>query len=126
MNNGPVWQTLELVDAATVLDVDSSRVRWPDYGPIGLVGAHPEGSECDFEVRNLAPSSGMSEDPITGSLNSALACWFAEQGRLNRDLLMAQGTNIDRHGRVYISPAPDGGILVGGDVTIMIEGSVAI
>ena len=39
------------------------------------------GSECDYEVRMLA-SNGM-EDPITGSLNAALAFWLRDQGRLD-------------------------------------------
>ena len=34
---------------------------------------HPPGHDIDFEVRMLAPSSGMLEDPITGSLNAVLA-----------------------------------------------------
>ena len=64
-----------LDSAASVMALDSSRVRWPDFQGIGFIGAHPEGTECAYEVRMLAPSSGMREDPITGSLNSALAHW---------------------------------------------------
>jgi PhzF family phenazine biosynthesis protein len=63
LDNGPVWQVFELRSAADVLAVDSSKVRWPRFKAIGLIGAHQEGSEEDYEVRMLAPSSGMSEDP---------------------------------------------------------------
>ncbi len=73
LDNGPVWQVMQLDSADAVLKLDSSRVRWPTFKAIGMIGAHTAGSECDYEVRMLAPSSGMSEDPITGSLNSALA-----------------------------------------------------
>ncbi len=126
LNNGPDWQVLELKSAADVLAVDSSKVRWPDFKPIGLIGAHPEGAECDYEVRMLAPSSGMSEDPITGSLNSALACWMHERGRLASRIVVAQGTSINRHGRVYITPSGPQGqrILIGGEVQMMIEGTL--
>ena len=126
LNNGPDWQVLELKNAADVLAVDSSKVRWPEFKPIGLIGAHGQGAECDYEVRMLAPSSGMSEDPITGSLNSALACWMHEDGRLTAQIVVAQGTSINRHGRVYITPSGPNGekILIGGEVQMMIEGTL--
>lgn len=127
LDNGPVWQAFHLDSAATVLAVDSSRVRWPTFEAIGLIGAHPPGAECDYEVRMLAPSSGMSEDPITSSLNAALAHWMHAGQRLNAPITIAQGTTIKRHGRVYIRPRTDGGgILVGGTSHVLIEGTVTL
>jgi PhzF family phenazine biosynthesis protein len=127
LDNGPVWQALELASAEDVLAVDSARVRWPKFKSIGLIGAHPPGSECSFEVRMLAPSSGMGEDPITGSLNSALAHWLQDQGRLGSGYVAAQGTVIGRLGRVYASPAANGrDILIGGETRILIEGTAEI
>lgn len=125
LDNGPVWQLLELESAGAVLAVDSSRVRWPAFKAIGLIGAHPAGAECDYEVRMLAPSSGMSEDPITGSLNSAIAHWMQADGRLSGPITVAQGTAIGRHGRVSIRPSSDGdGIQIGGQTHILIDGTV--
>ena len=126
LDNGPVWQAFRLDSAASVLALDSSRVRWPLFRSIGLFGAHPPGGECHFEVRMLAPSSGMSEDPITGSLNSALSHWLQRDGELNRPLVMGQGRVIERHGRVYLSPREDGGVSVGGQTHVLIEGSVML
>lgn len=128
LDNGPVWQVFELASARDVLALDSSKVSWPDFKAIGLIGPHPAGSECDYEVRSVAPSSGMSEDPITGSLNSALACWMHAEGRLNGNIVIAQGTNIGRHGRVYVTPDPDvnGRILIGGETRILIEGVLTL
>ncbi len=121
-----VWrQVLELESAAAVLAVDSSRVRWPAFEPIGLIGAHPAGAECDYEVRMLAPSSGMSEDPITGSLNAALAHWLQAQGRLGASVTAAQGTAIGRHGRVSIRPAADG-VWIGGHAQVLVDGTVLL
>lgn len=125
LENGPIWQVLKLESAQDVLALDSSRVRWPAFKGIGLIGAHASGSECDYEVRMLAPSSGMSEDPITGSLNSALACWLRDQGRLPTAVQVAQGTTIGRVGRVYITPEPEQ-IKIGGHTHILIEGSVEL
>lgn len=136
LDNGPIWQVFELDSAATVLSLESSKVRWSDFGAIGFIGfcgSHPPAEagtsieQPDFEVRMLAPSSGMSEDPITGSLNAALAKWLHKQGRLEQDLLIAQGTRIGRNGRVFVSRknASDD-ILIGGQSHILIRGEVSI
>ena len=74
----------------------------------------------------LAPSSGMREDPITGSLNSALAHWLCARGLLGGPLVIAQGTQIGRHGRVYVSPRPDGEVAIGGRTHILIDGTVRL
>jgi len=123
LDNGPVWQVLELESAADVLAVDATKVRWPEYKAIGLIGAHEPGAQCDYEVRMLAPSSGMNEDPITGSLNSAIAEWMKTEGRLDKSITVAQGTSINRHGRVYIKP-DEQRILIGGHTQIIIEGMI--
>jgi PhzF family phenazine biosynthesis protein len=126
LDNGPVWQAFRLDSAESVLALDSSRVRWPAFRSIGVIGAHPPGAECAYEVRMLAPSSGMSEDPITGSLNSALAHWLQADEQLNAPLTIAQGTSIGRHGRVAITPRDDGGVGIGGETHILIEGTVLL
>ena len=127
LDNGPVWSVLQLESADRVLLVDSSLVRWPEYKAIGLIGAHRAGAECDYEVRMLAPSSGMSEDPITGSLNAALAQWLSAEGRLGQPITIAQGTSINRHGRVSVRPDDSGNkILIGGDTHILIDGHVTL
>lgn len=125
LDNGPVWQVLELRSAADVLAVDAARVTWPEFVGLGVVGAYPVGAETDYEVRNLAPSSGMSEDPITGSLNAAIAQWMYQDGRLTRDLIMSQGTLMGREGRVFVTRAGDQ-IKIGGQVQIMIDGVVTL
>jgi predicted PhzF superfamily epimerase YddE/YHI9 len=74
----------------------------------------------------LAPSSGMSEDPITGSLNAAIARWMLGQGRLPDALTVAQGTVIDRRGRVSIRPAANGRLWIGGFTQVLIEGTLSL
>jgi len=132
---------LELQTAAQVLAVDSSKVRWPAFNAIGLIGKHSDTeldigvkdqgndhTNCDYEVRMLAPSSGMSEDPITGSLNAALAKWLHAKGRLKQSLSIAQGTLINRHGRVYITPDPStpNAVRIGGHTHLLVEGTINI
>jgi len=127
LDNGPVWQVLQLKCAEDVLSVDSSKVRWPEFKAIGLIGAHKAGNECDYEVRMLAPSSGMSEDPITGSLNAALGHWLSNDIGLTQSITIAQGTRINRHGRVSVRLDADGEkLLIGGDTHIIIDGHVTL
>ena len=125
--NGPVWQVLELASAADVLAADSSKIRYPEFVGIGLIGAHPPGSECQYEVRMLAPSSGMSEDPITGSLNAALAQWMYGSGHWHDPVTVAQGTCLGRQGRVFIRRDDSTGIVwIGGHTRILIEGTLTL
>jgi len=128
LENGPVWNALELEDAETVLGINSARVRYDDFGPIGFLGVTRDQAKIDFNVRMLAPSSGMTEDPITGSLNAALAKWLFSQGRLNDSLISAQGQKIGREGRVYVKLVnrDDGKITIGGNTQILIEGHVLL
>lgn len=123
LDNGPVWQVLDLGSAEEVLEVDSSRARWSPLEFVGLLGAHVPGSECDYEVRMLA-SNGV-EDPITGSLNAALAYWLRDQDRLGDGLVVCQGTAMGRQGRVHIQSIGDR-IMIGGDTHILIEGNVTL
>lgn len=125
LDNGPVWQVLELESAEDVLALDASKVRWPEFKAIGLIGRHPQGGECDFEVRMLGPSSGMLEDPVTGSLNSAIACWMYGQGHWTAQVTVAQGTAIGRMGRIHIRQRGDD-IMIGGRTQILIEGTIAL
>jgi PhzF family phenazine biosynthesis protein len=125
--NGPVWQVLALASAADVLAVDASRLHYPEFSSVGLIGPHPAGSECQFEVRMLAPSSGMSEDPITGSLNAAIAKWMYGAGHWHAPVIVAQGTRMGREGRVFIRRDERSGIVwIGGETRILIEGTLTL
>lgn len=124
--NGPTWQFFELTTAEQVLALDASKVRWPEFLGIGFIAAHAAGSECGYEVRMLAPSSGMSEDPITGSLNAAIAKWLQTQGRLSAPYLAAQGTSIGRVGRVSVRSDLNGTAWIGGQVHILIDGKLTL
>jgi PhzF family phenazine biosynthesis protein len=123
--NGPVWTLFELAGAADVLAADASRVNYPEHGYVGLIGAHPAGGDCDYEVRLLAPSSGASEDPVTGSLNAAIARWKYASGAWRGPVKVAQGTKIGRIGRVSIRrDAASDTVWIGGQTCVLIEGTV--
>lgn len=128
LDNGPVWQVLELASAEAVLAVDAARVRWPEHVGVSVLGPHPPGSACGYEVRNLSPSSGMSEDPITGSLNAAIARWMLKEGRLAPEVVVAQGSAIGREGRVLVrrDPRDPARVLVGGHAQVLVDGTLTL
>ncbi len=112
--------------AADVLAADSSKIRFPEFLGVGLIGAHSEGSACQFETRMLGTSSG-SEDPITGSLNAAIACWMYGAGYWSGPMIVAQGTCIGRQGRVHIRrDDATGTVWVGGQTCVLIEGTLSL
>lgn len=121
--NGPEWIGLQLRSAALVLDVEPDFARL-DGLDFGLVGAHPPGSECAFEVRGFAYVDGWIEDPVTGSLNAGIAQWLIGRGAAAESYVAAQGTVLGRRGRVHVDRDRDGRIWVGGDVSTLIEGVV--
>jgi PhzF family phenazine biosynthesis protein len=103
-------------------------IKWRDYVGVSVICPHPDRGPADYEMRNLSPSSGMSEDPITGSLNAAIARWMREEGRLTRDMVIAQGARLGCKGRVSIRIPPAGSdrVLIGGHSQIVIDGRVEI
>ena len=56
------------------------------------------------------------------------AQWYVQDEKLISDLVIAQGTNINRRGRVFvkIDPNEDGRILIGGQTQMLIEGVVTL
>jgi PhzF family phenazine biosynthesis protein len=127
LSNGPVWQVLQLASAADVLAADSSKIRYPHFLGVGLIGAHPSESACQYETRMLGASSGMSEDPITGSLNAAIAKWMYGAGHWHGSVIIAQGTRIGREGRVHIrQDAAVDTVWIGGETQILIEGTLTL
>ncbi len=95
-------------------------------GKVGVLGARPPEDECAFEVRAFFPgNNGMCEDPVTGSLNAALAQWLIGAGLAPSRYIAAQGTALARAGRVHVEQ--DGAdIWIGGGSVTCIDGSVLL
>jgi PhzF family phenazine biosynthesis protein len=125
VDNGPGWCAVMLGSAAQVLAV---RVDAALLGSVklGLVGAHPPGGPCDFEVRALFHDGPlMIEDPVTGSLNASIAQWLIGAGLAPPRYVAGQGAVLQRDGRVHVEQQGDD-IWIGGDVVTCIEGSVEL
>lgn len=124
VDNGPGWLAALLADAATVLALRPDFSQMRDL-KLGVVGPHPAGAECRFEVRAFVPGLGVPEDPVTGSLNAGLAQWLIGSGQAPDAYVAAQGAALGRAGRVHVQREGDT-IWIGGDVSPCISGTVTL
>jgi PhzF family phenazine biosynthesis protein len=125
-DNGPNWCALMLKSAAQVLALkpDGEVLAGLD---VGVVGACGKGDECAFEVRAFFPgSNGITEDPVTGSLNAALAQWMIAAGHAPESYVVSQGTALGRAGRVHVQRDAKGDVWIGGATVTCVEGQVRI
>ena len=122
IDNGPGWMAALLPDAATVLALRPHFEALAGL-TLGVIGAHPVGSDCQFEVRAFVPGMGVREDPVTGSLNAGLAQWLIGAGLAPDRYVAAQGAALGRAGRVFV--AREGAdIWIGGAVCPLISGTI--
>jgi PhzF family phenazine biosynthesis protein len=117
-DNGPPWMMVELADATAV------RALRPDLTELGVhqhLGVVGRGSgQYSYEVRGLV---GGWEDPVTGSLNAAVAQWLRGRGVVPSDYVATQGSQMGRHGEIFVHD--DGSdIWIGGRVRTVISGTV--
>ena len=134
-DNGPNWRAVMLKSAEQVLALkpDASILAGLDVGvvgprgKVGVVGSRSAGDECAFEVRAFFPgNNGMTEDPVTGSLNAALAQWLIGAGHAPARYIAAQGTALARAGRVHVERDDAGDIWIGGASVTCVDGSVRL
>ena len=143
-DNGPNWRGVLLRNAEQVLALkpDAGLLGDMDLGVVGpwigsngaatdmASNAHTasatHGDAPTFEIRAFFPgNSGLTEDPVTGSLNAAVAQWLIGAGLAPPSYVAAQGTAMARAGRVYIEQDAEG-IWVGGNSVTCIDGTVLL
>ncbi|MDR2300378.1 MAG: PhzF family phenazine biosynthesis protein [Comamonas sp.] len=78
-----------------------------------------------LEVRALIGET-TSEDPVTGSLNAALAQWLTGEGLLLTPYIAAQGVCVGRDGQVHVQTAANGKLWVGGHTVTVTSGRVLL
>ncbi len=137
-DNGPGWKAVMLASAREVLALrplfaSESGLEIGVVGPsettgkVGVVAAYGSCAEPAFEVRAFFPAPGgvLAEDPVTGSLNAALAQWLIGDGLAPPRYVAAQGAALGRAGRVHV--AKEGReIWIGGDCVAVVQGTVAL
>jgi PhzF family phenazine biosynthesis protein len=142
-DNGPNWRGVLLKSAGQVLALkpDASVLAGLDVGvvgpssgsgqarggKVGVVGSRAAGDDCAFEVRAFfAGNNGMAEDPVTGSLNAALAQWLIGAGMAPSQYIASQGTALGRAGRVHVQRDDAGEIWIGGACVTCVDGQVRL
>ena len=122
-DNGPGWVAVLLASAREVLDLRPGVVDLD----LGVAGPYPPGSPEAFEVRAFFPKDGATaEDPVTGSLNAAIAPWLLRTGQASAPYVASQGTVLGRAGRVHVSQDSGGTIWTGGGTVTCIAGEVEL
>lgn len=130
LDNGPVWIGLLLDTPQTVLGLAPDHSQLKQLGvKVGVAALYPavaSGEAPALEVRAFAAAIGITEDPVTGSLNASLAQWLIDGGHLPPRYLAAQGTCLERAGRVHVERDESGQVWIGGGSVTCISGSVAL
>jgi PhzF family phenazine biosynthesis protein len=137
-DNGPNWRGVLLGSAEQVLALrpDPALLAGLDVGvvgprgKVGVIGpvASDQALAADpaFEVRAFFPgANGLAEDPVTGSLNAALAIWLIGEGIAPDHYVARQGTILRRQGLVHVDSDAEGRIWIGGDSVTCISGEVS-
>lgn len=133
-DNGPNWRGVMLKSAEQVLTVkpDASVLAGLDVGvvgprgKVGLIGSRGSDEDIAFEVRAFFPgNNGMAEDPVTGSLNAALAQWLIGAGLAPSRYVASQGTALGRAGRVFVEQSGSD-IWIGGGSVTCVDGVVTL
>ena len=121
IDNGPGWVGVMLATRAELLSLT------PDYDvlaglELGVVAPGQPGDETQFELRAFCASL-RAEDPVTGSLNASVAQWLIGAGIAPPNYIAAQGTAMDRCGRIHVSSEGET-IWIGGATTTIVSGTV--
>ena len=147
LDNGPVFLSLLLDSPQTVLELKPNHLSLKNLGQqVGVAGIEIEQGASHLiarsnrearafgprsealapmmEVRAFSAAMGVNEDPVTGSLNAALAQWLIADGLAPRTYVASQGGCLGRDGQVHIEQDERGQIWVGGDCVTCIEGQV--
>ena len=127
LDNGLPWLGLLLDSPQTVLALEPDHTALKNTGVcVGVAGIHTAPADPLLEVRAFAAAVEVPEDPVTGSLNASLAQWLIADGFAPAQYQAAQGTRLNRQGRVHVYQDADGQVWVGGESVTCIEGRVLL
>ena len=156
LDNGPVWLGLLLDDPETVLRLMPNNLELikldvkvgvaafylAEAAPALIGRANREArafgqtpaaatataiaKNPNIEVRAFAPSIGINEDPVTGSLNASLAQWLIADYYAPARYVASQGVCLGRAGLVYLERDASGQVWVGGETVTCIDGCVTL
>ena len=123
-DNGPGWRLLHLASAQAVLAAMPVATA-PVPTDVGLVGAWGHGAQRQFEVRAFFTDANgrLKEDPVTGSLNAAVAQYLVGAGHAAVPGYAAgQGQCIGADGHIAVTIETDA-VWIGGTARIVARGA---
>lgn len=122
--NGPGWRLLHLRSLEDLLAAQPLS-QAPVPTEVGLVAARPDGDRLQFEVRAFfADANGrLCEDPVTGSLQAAVAQYLFDAGLADADYIAGQGCKVGADGRVHVRRDGTGAVWIGGVVRAVAMGA---
>lgn len=124
LDNGPGWRGVLLRSAELVRALKPNN-HFLEGMNIGFAGPATRHSSHDFEIRAFFQSAnGISEDPITGSLQGAFGQWLIGSNQAPKRYLAIQGSQIGRAGEVTVFEDETGQIWVGGHCHTIITGEL--
>jgi PhzF family phenazine biosynthesis protein len=132
-DNGPQWRGVMLASAEQVLALQPNAQILAGM-EVGVVAPLDQASQQStngpaeaFEVRAFFPGhGGLTEDPVTGSLNAALGQWLIGAGLAPSHYVARQGKALGRAGRVHVQCDAQGQVWVGGESVVCIKGQVTL
>jgi PhzF family phenazine biosynthesis protein len=121
--NGPHWKVLHLASAEAVLAAQPV-LRAPVGTDVALLGPCTPGGPAQFELRAFATDATgrLFEDPVTGSLNAAVAQYLFASGQAQGSYIAAQGRKVGADGQVHCVQEADGAVWIGGRVETVSSG----
>lgn len=118
---------VQVADAAAVsaLNPDFGRLRSlaVPWGIKGVGVTAPAGPKYDFISRYFNPWAGVDEDPVTGSVHTLLARFWAD--KLDKTELRAYQASA-RGGEILLRLIPSGRVELVGQATIIFRGQLVL
>lgn len=124
--NGPGWKVLHLKSAEAVLAAEPAA-RAAAGTDVALLGPCAPGGAAQFELRAFFadPSGRIVEDPVTGSLNAAVAQYLFASGQAQGAYVAAQGRKVGADGLVHCTQDPENDdVWIAGRVETVSSGGV--
>lgn len=113
---------LESYDEVRDLSPDCSVLGQLDIGIGGVIVTAPGDRTCDYVARFFAPSVGIPEDPVTGSIQCTLAhYWSTRLG--SRTFLVRQ---LSSRGGVLRCRMEEGRVKVAGQARLYMHGQIEL
>jgi PhzF family phenazine biosynthesis protein len=130
LDNGPRWWCVELANEAAVRtlapDLPAMAAASVATGATGVaVFARCHDRPYAVVVRAFVPADGIPEDPVTGSVNAAIAAWLKmNDASPARSYRASQGREVGRDGIVECAVDEAGEAWIGGQTLTVVEGTL--